>query len=750
MSRSTTGVRPALRTITMLAPVKDGAVPEVVDRLTSVSDGTSPFAASERTHFARLLVLPGPVEPAPRVTGMRRGARLLDLVTHLGRPQRADSLSRPYLIFSAAYDSASDDAAGPYGTDHGPYVEHLRHRLGTVADDLWGACVEYPGTGDGEGFRAFFARHVVPAGYVFAPTQAATVPQIVDALRLRRRIIAAAVATQRSTDAEVRRRFERVFSDDVAWATSRSSVGAPQGGPPAASGSDLTEAMEWNGWARRDAINYPSRHRAPVHPGPPDLGDVQGLTIGYPTHDAGAFLFLRITDAHAARQWLDATPVTTALQARAVIAAVKSATTGQPRAGAGDGTHFDGREWAQHIAVTQAGLRLLGVADDVRAGFDRSFRAGMARREHALAPGVGTSTWQGPYLPADGGLHVLVHLSARDDDALDRALREVRESIAKSVAFEEVTCERGRRIPGPPATPAAVISDSTSADGISAGQGRRRFVEHFGFADGVSQPVIKGMGGSSRPTLATGELLLGYEDVDGDTSGAIAPTELALNGTYLVFRKLEQDVAAFHELTGGDDALGAKLVGRHRDGTPLTPLGPNGLRFQDEDAEGTHCPIGAHIRRVNPRDSRPLLDAGADGGEHPVEPRLTLRHRMLRRGLPYGEPVAPSAFASGSRFEPGVPTGPDAERGLLFVALVGDIGRQFEFVQAQWMNDGSAFRLGSDPDVFAGIAGPDRKITVQGDPPTFVEMPRPVVTCRGGEYFFLPGVRALRRLAEQG
>jgi hypothetical protein len=78
---------------------------------------------------------------------------------------------------------------------------------------------------------------------------------------------------------------------------------------------------------------------------------------------------------------------------------------------------------------------------------------------------------------------------------------------------------------------------------------------------------------------------------------------------------------------------------------------------------------------------------------------------------------------------------------------VGDIGRQFEFVQTQWLNDGHAFRLGSDPDVVSGVAGPDRKITVQGHPPTFVEMPRNLVTCRGGEYFLLPGVTALRRLS---
>ena len=109
---------------------------------------------------------------------------------------------------------------------------------------------------------------------------------------------------------------------------------------------------------------------------------------------------------------------------------------------------------------------------------------------------------------------------------------------------------------------------------------------------------------------------------------------------------------------------------------------------------------------------------------------------MLRRGIPYGTPL-PEGDEGGA----------DDERGLAFIALVGDIRRQFEFIQAHWMADGNAFRLGDDQDVFSGAALQDTKVVVQGTPPTFIQPGRPLVTCRGGEYFFLPGIAALRRIA---
>jgi Dyp-type peroxidase family len=227
--------------------------------------------------------------------------------------------------------------------------------------------------------------------------------------------------------------------------------------------------------------------------------------------------------------------------------------------------------------------------------------------------------------------------------------------------------------------------------------------------------------------------VLGYED-EGGTIPAFPP-RLGFNGSYMVVLKLEQDVQGFRDFlaeeAGADDRdqakLAAKILGRWPDGTPLvlSPDAPDRERAQDLgwlndfsyafDPEGLSCPIGAHIRRTNPRDS---LDR---------DWRFAMRHRIIRRGMPYG------------------PDGDGGPRGLMFVCYQASLERQFEFVQAQWCNDGNAFGLGSDPDF---IVGPDAgKMTIQGNPPRFVPMRR-YVTTRGGGYFFAPGLAGLRYIAQ--
>jgi Dyp-type peroxidase family len=232
--------------------------------------------------------------------------------------------------------------------------------------------------------------------------------------------------------------------------------------------------------------------------------------------------------------------------------------------------------------------------------------------------------------------------------------------------------------------------------------------------------------------VAAGEFVLGYEDEGGVVPEG--PTGIGFNGSYMVVRKLEQDVEGFWDFLRGEaegdaasmDWLAAKIVGRWRDGTPLvrSPEGPDGDGAARDalndftygaDPEGFRCPIGAHIRRTNPRDS---LDS---------EWRFTNRHRIIRRGMPYA------------------PEGDGGKPGLIFVCFQASIERQFEFVQSQWMGDGNALGLGSDPDF---IAGPSAgKMTIQGAPPRFVPMQR-FVTTRGGGYFFVPGMSALRLIAE--
>jgi Dyp-type peroxidase family len=285
--------------------------------------------------------------------------------------------------------------------------------------------------------------------------------------------------------------------------------------------------------------------------------------------------------------------------------------------------------------------------------------------------------------------------------------------------------------------------------------------EHFGFTDGFSQPAIEGVAredvrGQGIPykrapwwplsrtrwrAIKPGEFVLGYEDEDRGPAPA-PPAPFDRNASFMVWRKLQQDVAGFRaqlaeqarRLRLDEELVAAKLVGRWRDGSPLAlrpdapdpALGDDKLRANDfrygDDPRGMRCPRGAHVRRTNPRDA-----LGWEG-------RLTARHRILRRGMPYGPALADDAGDDGKA------------RGLLFVCLQASIARQFEIVQSQWCNDGNAFGLGREADPITGPAGGEVRHIIEGDPPHVVSPLRGYVECRGGEYLVVPSIRALRAL----
>jgi Dyp-type peroxidase family len=286
--------------------------------------------------------------------------------------------------------------------------------------------------------------------------------------------------------------------------------------------------------------------------------------------------------------------------------------------------------------------------------------------------------------------------------------------------------------------------------------------EHFGYTDGFGNPDYIGVERKSQPgqgklledgktwaPLATGELLLGYADEAGELPVAPVPHILASNGTFMVYRKLHQNVATFRRYLdaqaqlygGGREKLKAKFIGRWSDGTPLelSPDGPNAAIAQDpmrstnftygDDAEGTRCPIGAHVRRMHPRDA-----FGFEG-------RLINRRRIMRRGLPYG------TFAT-----EGEAVSDEQDRGVIFMALNASISRQFEFVQQQWIEYGNDAHQGNDKDVLMGNHGGRGKFVIQGDRsatnPPFVCSGLPnFVELRGGAYFFLPSITALAMMA---
>jgi Dyp-type peroxidase family len=444
-----------------------------------------------------------------------------------------------------------------------------------------------------------------------------------------------------------------------------------------------------------------------------DVANIQGFVLrGYRLPWA-AYLFLRVEDAARARALL-----------AEVIPQVLTAARWETKPESG-----------LNLAVSFAGLERLGVPGGSLEAFPGEFRSGMAARADRLGD-VGTSApdqWEEPF--ASGAAHVLVMISAQDEPALRAHLRSLRDAIERhggvTVSGEQV--------------------------GAALEGGR----EHFGFADGFAQPAIEGSDAPQLPgqgapgkdgrwrPIRAGEFVLGYPDEEGALPAAPPPDELSRNGSYLVYRKLHQDVAGFRrqlaagaEVYAGGDAelLAAKIVGRWRDGTPVdrSPARPDpGMVADPErnnafdyagDTAGLRCPVGAHVRRANPRLGVPF------------EGKLVNRHRLVRRGIPYGDPLPDGAADDG------------ADRGVVFMCLQASLARQFEFVQSQWMNDGNVFRLGDDQDVLLGThdgSGP-RKMTIPGSPPLFFGPLSRVVTVRGGEYYFTPGMNGLRHLAAIG
>jgi Dyp-type peroxidase family len=311
-------------------------------------------------------------------------------------------------------------------------------------------------------------------------------------------------------------------------------------------------------------------------------------------------------------------------------------------------------------------------------------------------------------------------------------------------------------------TRGATKIDSQDAAALVIG-GEATTKEHFGYTDGFGNPDFLGVKRDTQPgqgklkpdgtwaPLATGELLLGYADEAGEVPPAPVPHLLANNGTFMVYRKLHQNVDTFRRylkdagdrFPGGKEKLASKFIGRWRDGTPVesSPDKQDPAMVADpqrnvsftfgKDLEGLRCPIGAHVRRTNPRDA-----FGFNG-------KLINRRRITRRGLPYG-PYTPEDQ----------PVRDSDEHGIIFMALNASLFRQFEFVQQQWIEYGNDARQGNDKDMLIGNHEGRGKFVIQGteDPgnppficgglPNFVEL-------RGGDYFFVPSMTALRLIAAE-
>lgn len=493
-----------------------------------------------------------------------------------------------------------------------------------------------------------------------------------------------------------------------------------------------------------------------------DYADVQGLVrFGYRRMTQATYALTRVKNVAAARSWLRSAPITTAVVMNPPPPC------------------------AVQVAFTAAGLQSLGLPASVLAGFSPEFLTGMTEASRSRRLGdVGNNA---PLCWEWGAAATMPHLVVMffaEPGRLAGLLQDATGSTWNE-GFEVMRW-----------------LETADMDGV----------EPFGFADGISQPHIDwaqerdGGGGGAPPDysnlVALGEFLLGYRNeyakytvrpvIDADAASmGLLPAEnapekkdLGRNGTYLVMRHLQQDVRGFWQFirrqAGTDpveaEKFAAAMVGRTRAGDPLVPrrepavpgiepepnqMGQNQFTF-DSDPAGIHCPFGAHVRRANPRNAdyfgrrtglaRLIAILGLGRAAFRDDLMSSVRfHRILRRGREYGSGLSPTdALAPAPANDP--------ERGLHFICLNVNISRQFEFLQNAWIMNTKFSGLTGESDPLLGNreAQPGCPITddfviqqANGLSRRVSGVPQ-FVTVRGGAYFFLPSLRALRYFAGAG
>ena len=431
-----------------------------------------------------------------------------------------------------------------------------------------------------------------------------------------------------------------------------------------------------------------------------ELDDIQHFLIARPPALAARYEFLSFHNAEGARTWL-----------AGILAKVGTAQTV-------GSSHVDSR-WVT-VAFTWNGLKALGVDDASLATFPEEFRQGMAARANTLgATGANhPDHWIGGM--ANPSLHAIVVLFARNVEERERCTREHQEYLSRCTGVEALSSLDLEALP-PFGYPH----------------------EHFGFHDRLSQPVIEGTlvepTPGSGPAIEAGEFFLGYPDEEGGPAALPQPAILSRNGSYLAYVRLEEHVGAFRdflrqhgETHEQQELIAAKLMGRWRSGAPLV-LAPdkddpelgadlqrtNDFAYAEKDPYGYACPLGSHIRRMNPRDTATNMK----------------RRKMIRRGGTYGPALPEGAPEDGK------------ERGIAAFIGCASLVRQFEFAMNVWANDPNFHELGNERDPFVGTQDGTYDMTIPKRPirKKITALPA-FTTVRGGAYFFLPGIKALRYL----
>ena len=440
------------------------------------------------------------------------------------------------------------------------------------------------------------------------------------------------------------------------------------------------------------------------------LDDVQGLILRSYGMDCATYFLLRVQDPAGARRTLGSLSVTA-------------------------GTLWQEKPaYCVNVGLTFEGLAALGVSSASLASFPQEFAAGAFSRCAEVGDTGPCSAQNWDYALGRPGLHALVLLFAQSPEVRAAQTAVLRQTLIASGAWSEVATLPGDVLPGS--------------------------VAHFGYRDGFSQPTVdcgvENPVPDKQPVAPAGEFLLGYPSQFDQFSYPVpVPDELGRNGSFMVLRILEQDCATFEALLNQSERLygidgellAAKIVGRFRNGTPLSVspdsdspvplLAPSELNQYDyvptaavpdalNDRRGQRCPIGSHMRRANTRGST----VAGDGGS---------RHRIARRGIPYGPPYDPSKPNDG------------IQRGLLGLFIGVSIKDQFEFLMSEWIN-GSTFAPGiygtTDPILGNSPEGENTFVIPRENstPLVISHFPR-LVTTRGSAYTFLPIITGLRFIA---
>jgi Dyp-type peroxidase family len=432
-----------------------------------------------------------------------------------------------------------------------------------------------------------------------------------------------------------------------------------------------------------------------------EFEDIQHILLTRVPALTGRYEFLSFRNAAGGRTWLSA-----------ILAKVQSAA--EVRASA-----ETNNRWVS-IAFTCNGLRALGLDEASLATFPQEFKQGMAARAEILGD-TGANhpdNWVGGL--ASPSLHAIVILFAGDEAERARCVMEHEKFIAQCGDVEVLSSLDLEAVP-----PFIYAHD------------------HFGYRDRISQPVIEETGEAPTPgtgaPLKAGEFILGYPDELGPPANLPQPEILSRNGSYMAYRRLQEHVGKFRDFLREhgqtleeQELVAAKLMGRWRSGAPLAlasdkddpSLGAdsqrnNDFNYKQRDPYGYATPLGAHARRMNPRDTAANMN----------------RHRMIRRGATYG-PLLPEDAP-----EDGV------ERGIAAFVICASLIRQYEFAQSVWANDKNFHELGNERDPFIGNQDGTLEYKIPKRPirKKITGLPA-FTTVRGGAYFFLPGIKALRYL----